>query len=140
MGYPLGTAATYIVKAGAADTVKHDTTRGKIIKDGDYITHEEYVALGAPGNGVPTRQLHHDFCIEGQNGDSVYIKYDLGKVYEFSGIRLYQRVNGNQNLIEGFIYVSEDGENWVSSDALTGASAVISSIADVRFGGTAYNM
>ncbi|MDO5477659.1 MAG: discoidin domain-containing protein, partial [Clostridia bacterium] len=140
MGYPLGTAATYIVKAGAADTVRNGTDRGKILLDGDYITHEEFVALGAPGNGVSSRQLHHDFCISGQNGDSVYIKYDLGKVYEFSGVRLYQRAGGNQNLIEGYIYVSEDGENWVSSDALTGAKAVISSFADIRFGGTAYNM
>lgn len=140
MGYPVGIAATYIVKAGAADAVKHDTTRGKIIMDGDYITHEEFVALGAPGHGVSSRQLQHDYCIGGQNGDSVYLYYDLGKTYEFSGIRLYQRVGGNQNLKEGYIYVSEDGETWVTADKLFGASAVISSFNELKFGGTAYNV
>ncbi len=145
MGYPLGTAATYIVKAGSADTVKHGTDRGKIIMDGDYITRDEFISLGAPDGGVSSRQLHHDFCIGAKestpyNGDSVYLKYDLGKVYEFSGIRLYQRVSGDQNFKEGYIYVSEDGENWISSDKITVSPAVISAIPEVKFGGTAYNV
>ncbi len=145
MGYPMGTAATYVVKEGAADTVKHGTERGGIIMDGDYITRDEFISLGTPGGGVPTRQLHHDFCIGAKestpyNGDSVYLYYDLGKVYEFSGIRLYQRVNGDQNFKEGYIYVSEDGENWISSDKITVSPAVISAIPEVKFGGTQFNI
>ncbi len=140
MSYPMGTAATYVTKAGAADTVKHGTDRGGIIMDGDYITRDEFISLGAPGGGVSSRQLHHDFCIGGANGDTVYLKYDLGKVYEFAGIRLYQRVNGNQNFKEGYIYVSEDGENWISADKSTATNAVIAAIPEIKFGGTAYNV
>ena len=138
MGYPVGNAKVYGVKGDVA--TERNAGKGTIIYDGIYLTPEWFNELGGSGNGYPTYQIHNNFCIGSTAADSVYIIYDLGKVYEFSGIRLYQRVNRDQNFKEGYISISEDGENWVTSDKITVSPSVISAISDVKFGGAAYNM
>ncbi len=53
-------------------------------------------------------------------GFSAWITADLGAEYQFSGVRLYSRLGwAAQAVSKGYIYVSDDGVDWMRSDLQT---------------------
>ena len=59
------------------------------------------------------------------SGETVTMTADLGKEYEFSAVRVFGKLNQpDQAMIQGNLYISDDGENWSTalghSDAKSG--------------------
>ncbi|MDO5479108.1 MAG: discoidin domain-containing protein, partial [Clostridia bacterium] len=147
MGLPMGTFATYGVKEGAADTVIRNTDVGYKAMEGIALTKQYFDNNGKPVGGFSAYQLHHDHCVAGEGAtltgswkyNTVRAIYDMGKEYEFSGIRFYQRVAGNQNITQFYLSISDDGTNWVKLDKNTLSNAVIATANTLAYGGKTYN-
>lgn len=147
MGLPMGVFATYGVKPGATDTAIRDTSVGYKAMDGISLSKQYFDNNGKPGGGFGTYQLHHDYCIAGEGAtltgsykyNTVRAIYDMGKEYEFSGIRFYQRVAGNQNITVYDLSVSDDGTNWIKLDRSTLPNAIIATTSSFAFAGKTYN-
>lgn len=60
------------------------------------------------------------YSVRPEKNESAWITVDLGAEYEFSGARLYGRLGwASQNVTKGYIYVSDEGADWMRSDLQT---------------------
>ena len=77
---------------------------------------EGYYAIWPTANNDPHWEIDHAMA----DGGYVTVDFDLGKSYTFSAARLFSRWNQpGQGFVQGYILVSDDGENWYKSDLHT---------------------
>lgn len=65
-------------------------------------------------------ETYAQYSIYPEKNQSAWIIADLGEVKSFSGVRLYNRLGWPlQSITKGYIYVSDEGVDYVRSDLLT---------------------
>ena len=77
-------------------------------------------------------------------GSSAWIDCDLGKSIDYgtalSGVRLYNRFGwANQAISKAYLYLSDDGENWIKSDLVTVSNSTRYADIALKFNGTVYD-
>ena len=77
-------------------------------------------------------------------GKSAWIDCDLGKSIDYgtalSGVRLYNRFGwANQAISKAYLYLSDDGENWIKSDLVTVSNSTRYADIALKFNGTVYD-
>ncbi len=75
-------------------------------------------------------------------GESAWVTVDLGEEYSasLSGLRLYNRLGwANQAISKAYIYLSDDGENWIRSDLATVSNSTRYANIALKFNGTVYD-
>ena len=75
-------------------------------------------------------------------GESAWVTVDLGEEYSasLSGMRLYNRFGyANQAISKAYIYLSDDGENWIRSDLATVSKSTRYADIALKFNGTVYD-
>ncbi len=148
--YPVGEVETYTVaKDGTASLHSNKQNSMKLI-DGVIIDSAILAEIKASGGDQYAYQVSHDYkiggCIADDNAnkskytaESAYILYDLGSTVDFSGVRIYGRTDhGSQAFKSGYVYVSEDGVNWLAADEFVTDSPMVNDLS-LKFNGTAYN-
>ncbi|MBQ2942827.1 MAG: discoidin domain-containing protein [Clostridia bacterium] len=148
--YPVGKVETYTVaKDGTASLHSNGQNSMKLI-DGVIIDSAILAEIQASGGDQYAYQVSHDYKIGGciaddhaekskYTSESAYILYDLGSTVDFSGVRIYGRTaHGSQAFKSGYVYVSEDGVNWLAADEFVTDSPMVNDLS-FKFDGTAYN-
>ena len=66
------------------------------------------------------QETYANYTINPSKNETAWVTVDLGREYEFSGVRVFARLGWpNQAITKGYIYVSDDGETFMRSDLQT---------------------
>ncbi len=111
------TNASVITLESAKITIESDAPGANVgndwywnkLKDNDYSKWETKVS-----------ETYAVSSIFPDKNQSAWITADLGEAKSFSGVRLYNRLGwASQAVTKGYIYVSDEGVDWMRSDLLT---------------------
>ena len=98
--------------------------------------------ISTEGSKVP--EAYATNAIYPATGKSAWIDCDLGKSIDYgtalSGVRLYNRFGwANQAISKAYLYLSDDGENWIKSDLVTVSNSTRYADIALKFNGTVYD-
>ena len=126
-------AETAITMGATLSTANIGTTRLDTLKDGIISTE-----------GLTVSEAYATNAIYPATGSSAWIDCDLGKSIDYgtalSGVRLYNRFGwANQAISKAYLYLSDDGENWIKSDLVTVSNSTRYADIALKFNGTVYD-
>ena len=126
-------AETAITMGATLSTANIGTTRLDTLKDG---------IISTEGSTIP--EAYATNAIYPATGSSAWIDCDLGKSIDYgtalSGVRLYNRFGwANQAISKAYLYLSDDGENWIKSDLVTVSNSTRYADIALKFNGTVYD-
>ena len=126
-------AETAITMGATLSTANIGTTRLDTLKDGIISTE-----------GSKVSEAYATNAIYPATGSSAWIDCDLGKSIDYgtalSGVRLYNRFGwANQAISKAYLYLSDDGENWIKSDLVTVSNSTRYADIALKFNGTVYD-
>ena len=126
-------AETAITMGATLSTANIGTTRLDTLKDGKISTE-----------GSKVSEAYATNAIYPATGSSAWIDCDLGKSIDYgtalSGVRLYNRFGwANQAISKAYLYLSDDGENWIKSDLVTVSNSTRYADIALKFNGTVYD-
>ena len=126
-------AETAITMGATLSTANLGTSRLDTLKDGIISTAESKV-----------NEVYAVNAIYPATGSSAWITCNLGKSVDYgvalSGVRLYNRFGwANQAISKAYIYLSDDGENWIKSDLVTVSHTMRYADIPAVFSGVTYN-
>ena len=126
-------AETAITMGATLSTANIGTTRLDTLKDGIISTE-----------GLTVSEAYATNAIYPATGSSAWIDCDLGKSIDYgtalSGVRLYNRFGwANQAISKAYLYLSDDGENWIKSDLATVSNSTRYADIALKFNGTVYD-
>ncbi len=131
---PSNAAITMATNSTNASASTGNSYRWGLLKDG-IITTE--------GSKVP--ETYATNAIFPAKGESAWVTVDLGEEYSasLSGMRLYNRFGWagwpSQAISKAYIYLSDDGENWIRSDLATVSNSTRYADIALKFNGTVYD-
>ena len=126
-------AETAITMGATLSTANLGTSRLDTLKDGIISTE-----------GLKVPEAYATNAIYPATGSSAWITCNLGKSIDYgtalSGVRLYNRFGwANQAISKAYIYLSDDGENWIKSDLVTVSNSTRYADIALKFNGTVYD-
>ena len=126
-------AETAITMGATLSTANIGTTRLDTLKDGIISTE-----------GSKVSEAYATNAIYPATGSSAWIDCDLGKSIDYgtalSGVRIYNRFGwANQAISKAYLYLSDDGENWIMSDLVTVSNSTRYADIALKFNGTVYD-
>ena len=126
-------AETAITMGATLSTANLGTSRLDTLKDGIISTADSKV-----------NEVYAVNAIYPATGSSAWITCNLGKSVDYgvalSGVRLYNRFGwANQAISKAYIYLSDDGENWIKSDLVTVSHTTRYADIPAVFSGVTYN-
>ena len=130
---PSNAAITMATNSTNASASTGNSYRWGLLKDG---------VISTEGSTVP--EAYATNAIYPATGSSAWIDCDLGKSIDYgtalSGVRLYNRFGwANQAISKAYLYLSDDGENWIKSDLVTVSNSTRYADIALKFNGTVYN-
>ena len=128
---PSNAAITMATNSTNASANTGTPYRWGLLKDG---------VISTEGSKVP--ETYATNAIYPAKGESAWVTVDLGEEYSasLSGMRLYNRFGwANQAISKAYIYLSDDGENWIRSDLATVSNSTRYADIALKFNGTVYD-
>ena len=128
---PSNAAITMATNSTNASANTGTPYRWGLLKDG---------VISTEGSKVP--ETYATNAIYPAKGESAWVTVDLGEEYSasLSGMRLYNRLGwANQAISKAYIYLSDDGENWIRSDLANVSNSTRYADIALKFNGTVYD-